>query len=138
MWYLPVTTEPAKALGVDVWGFPKAVADITHADNGRTRETTVTVDGEQVITLNVRKPPSVPVRLDGYSYTVLDGELQHVSIDVDAAVGGWPLSDSVSVTLGDHPRAESLRRLDLGDRAVSRISLEGQVRFHPPQSLSME
>lgn len=41
IWYLPVTTEPAEALGVDVWGFPKTVADITHEDDGSRRRTTV-------------------------------------------------------------------------------------------------
>ena len=135
VWYLPVTTEPAKALGVDVWGYPKVVADITHEDDGPRRSTTVVVDGERFVTLEVRRPPSVRVRDDAYSYTVMDDEVLRVPVDVDAELGAWPFSADASVSFGPHRRADPLRGLPLGSRALGRIGLHGTVRFHPGEPI---
>lgn len=130
VWYLPVTTEPARALGVDVWGYPKVVADVAHDDEGSRRRTTVTEDGDHVLTLEVARPPSLSAGLDGYNYTVRDGGLLRVPTDVDGELGGWLLSDAVSVTFGDHDRADVLRDLDLGGRALARLFVEGRAVFH--------
>ncbi len=40
VWSLPVTTEPARALGDEIC-YPKTVANIGHHDNTTRRETTV-------------------------------------------------------------------------------------------------
>lgn len=135
VWYLPVTTEPAKALGVDVWGFPKTVADVTPEDNGSRRRTTVTVDGERFVTFKVARPPSLSARITSYAYVRKDGELQCVPSEVDAEMGVWPFSEKVSIAFGDHHRAEPLRELDISGRALARLSVEGEVRFHPGKSL---
>ena len=136
IWYLPVTTEPAKALGVDVWGHPKVVADITHEDEGSKRRTAVTVDGERFITMVVDRPPAIRRRDDGYSYSVKDGELRRAPIDVDAEMGGWPFTRRAAVAFGDHERATPLRELDVGGRALARFGLEGTARFHPGEPLA--
>lgn len=130
MWYLPVTTEPAKALGVDIWGHPKVVADITHRDEGSHRRTTVTVDGERVLTFEVDRPPSMSQQNSGYVYTVKDGALLRSPNEVDGKIGMWPYSNQVSVTFGDHPRVDRLQNLDLGDRALARLSVEGNAISH--------
>lgn len=135
MWYLPVTTEPAKALGVDIWEFPKVVADITHRDDGTRRRTTVTVDGDRFITFEATYPPSLEMRDDGYTYTVKDGELLRVPNEVHGEMGAWPFTDKVSVAFGDSHRAQSLRELDIGDRALARVSVKGEVQFHPGEPL---
>jgi hypothetical protein len=96
--FLPVPTDPARALGVDIWGYPKTVADVTHRDRGATRHTTVTVDGH---------------------------------------VGAWPASRAFSMTLGDHPRADRLRRLDAGDRALLRFAA-AEVTIHAGRSVGDE
>lgn len=131
MWYLPVTTEPAKALGVDIWGFPKVVADITHEDTDARRRTTVTIDGERFITFETARPPSLETRDEGYTYTIKDDELLRVPNVVDGEVGIWPFSDVVSVSFGEYHRAEPLRELDISDRALARVSVEGEARFYP-------
>lgn len=137
MWYLPVTTEPAKALGVDIWGFPKVVADITHEDAGSRRRTTVTVDGERFVTFKVASPPSIHTQDDGYTYTRKDGELLRVPNEVYADVGAWPFSDKVAVSFGKHQRAEPLRALDIGPRALARVAVDGEVIFYPGEPLTV-
>jgi hypothetical protein len=131
VWYLPVTTEPARALGVDVWGYPKAVADVTHEDDGARRHTTVALDGTHLVTLSVERPPTVPLSRDGYNYTIADGSLCRVPTDVSGRVGAWPFTRRASVSFGDHPRVAPLAALDLGGRALARLAVDGTARFHP-------
>lgn len=130
VWYLPVTSNPARALGVDVWGYPKTVADVAHEDVGSRRRTTVTVDGERFVELSVDRPPSVGLSVEASSYAGDGGDLQRIPAAVDGDLGGWPLSSAVSLTFGDHDRAGPLRDLDLGGRALARVSFEGRVTFH--------
>ncbi len=131
VWYLPVTTEPAKAFGIDIWGFPKVVADITHDDDGSVRTTTVTVDGDRFITFEIDRPPSMEMEDDGFSYALKDDELLKVPNKIDADAGLWPFSNNVAVSFGDHQKAESLRSLNLRPRALARVSVDGDVYFYP-------
>jgi hypothetical protein len=128
--FLPVTTEPARALGVEVWGYPKVVADVTHDEWGSTRRTTVTVDGERFVELAVDRPPTVGGSLSSASYTTMDGRLLRERLTVDGRVGAWPASEGFSVTLGGHPRADRLRRLDIGDRALLRVAADVEFTIH--------
>lgn len=126
VWYLPVTTEPATALGVDIWGYPKEVAEIDHDDHVAGRRTTVRADGQDVITLDVEQAPAVDQRQAGASYTVKDGTLLRESLTLDGDLGGWPYSGQARWELGDHPRADRLRDLDMGSRALARLWFDGE------------
>lgn len=136
VWTLPVTTEPAKALGTDVWGYPKVVADITHEDEGDRRETTVTMDGERFLTMSVARPPAIRRSYTTTSYAVKDGTLLRIPMTSSGRLGGWPLSTKVSVSLGSHPQARVIEELSLGGRALARLSFEGEVVFHPGEPVA--
>lgn len=136
VWYMPVTTEPARAFGDEIWGYPKAVADIDIEEERGRRRTTVTVDGEHFVTLEVERPPSFPWEDRMTAYTVKDGTLLRVRGEMSCDVGAWPYSDRFSYTLGDHPRADELRRLNLGERAFTRFFADGEVTFHPGEPLA--
>lgn len=135
VWYMPVTTEPAKAFGIDIWGFPKVVADITHDDDGSVRTTTVTVDGDRFVTFEIDRPPSMKMEDDGFSYTVKDDQLLKVPTKIDADAGIWPFSNNVSVSFGAHPKADPLQSLDLGSRALARVSVVGDAYFYPGEQV---
>jgi hypothetical protein len=126
VWYLPVTTESATALGVDIWGYPKEVAGIDHDDHVAGRRTTVTADGQEVVTLDVAAPPALDQRQKGASYTVKDGTLLREPLTLDGRLGAWPWSGQATVELGEHPRADRLRSLDLGERALARLRFDGE------------
>jgi hypothetical protein len=136
--FLPVTTEPARALGVEIWGYPKVVADITHRERGATRRTTVTVDGERFVELSVDRPPTVETRRSSASYTTMDGRLLRERLTVDGRVGAWPASGAFSVVPGDHPRADRLRRLDIGDRALLRVAADVEFTIHAGRRVGSE
>ncbi len=130
---LPVTTESAKAFGVEVWGFPKVIADITHEDEGSKRRTAVTIDGERFVTMVVDRPPSIHREDDGYSYAVKDDTLQRIPADIEANLGAVPYSTRAAVAFGDHERAAPLRDLGIDGRgrALARLAMEGAIQFHP-------
>ncbi|WP_114579453.1 acetoacetate decarboxylase family protein [Saliphagus sp. LR7] len=129
MWYLPVTTASAKALGVEIWGHPKVVGEITHEDEERRRCTSVEVNGEHVLTFAGRRPPSMSLKDSGYVFTVKDGVLLRGSIEIDGEMGMWPFSDKVTVTFGNHLRGSWLQQLDIGGRTIARVSVDGRVVF---------
>lgn len=127
VWYLPVTTESAKALGVDIWGYPKEVGEITHEDDGSRRRTEVTVDGDRLVTIEIDRPPAFGRSVASTSYTVKDGVLLGERLELAGDLGAWPFSTAVRYTLGDHPRADRLREIGLGRRALVRFA--GTVEF---------
>lgn len=130
VWHLPVTTEPAKALGVDVWGYPKEVADITHDDDGSARRTSVRIDGEHLVDVTVDRPPMFGQTDSGVSYTTMDGAVLRERLELDGEIGVWPYSSNISYTLGDHPRAQQLKQLGLSDRALLRFAADTEFIIH--------
>jgi hypothetical protein len=130
VWYLPVTSEPAKALGVDIWGYPKEVGTIDHEDEGSTRHTSVTVDGQELIELSIERPPTISWSDTGVSYTYYDETLLREQLEFDGKMGVWPYSKRFSCQLGDHPRARRLRELGLGDRALLRFAADTEFCIH--------
>ena len=130
VWHLPVTSEPAKALGVDIWGYPKEVAKITHEDEGSTRRTTVELDGQRLIDMTVDRPPMFSQSDTGVSYTTKDGRVLCEDLELNGEIGLWPYSSNISYTLGDHPRARQLAALDLSDRALIRFAADTEFVIH--------
>ncbi|UPM44007.1 acetoacetate decarboxylase family protein [Halocatena salina] len=133
VWYLPVTTEPARALGEEIWGYPKVTGEIEITDTGGYRHTTVSVDGEHLLTIEIDRPSSLPVEpsVRAESYTVQDGTVLREPLSFSGQFGIWPLSTRLSHTLGTHPRADVLRELSLGNRALVRCHGTGTFEIHP-------
>lgn len=121
-----MTTEPARALGVEGWGYPKSVASIEFEDDGSRRRTTVSKDGDHVCSIEIKRPRTVPGTVSTRSYTVDDGTLLREPLTLDGQLGAAPLSTAVSVTLGSHERGDELRSLDLGTRAIARVGFDGE------------
>lgn len=119
---LPVTTEPACALGREIWGYPKTVADIAITDRGDSRRTAVGDDRGHVLTLEVPSRPRFSWAVETASYTDERG-LRRQPLRLSGEFGGRPLGGSYS--LGRHPLAERLRGLGLG-RPVGAFAFGGR------------
>jgi hypothetical protein len=129
VWYMPVTTESARAFGDELWGYPKVVADIDIEERDGRRRTRVSVDGDHLLTFAVERPPMIPRDDTLITYAVQDETLLRIEADMVGEMGLWPYTTAFSLTLGEHPKAETLRSLDLGDRAFARLYGEGRLRF---------
>lgn len=129
VWYMPVSTDAAVALG-DLWGFPKVVGDVT-IERRRDRTTaSVAVDGESLLELTVASARGVETSVSGTAFTELDGELTRVRTESTGRIGAWPLSTAFALRFGEHDVAERMRALEpVTRRAVLRLSAECTYEF---------
>ena len=122
---LPVTTESARALGDEVWGYPKTVADIAITDRGDRRRTALGDDRGHVLTLEASARTQGRGTVETRSYADGNG-LRRQANTLGGALGGRPFGGSYS--LGHHPLAERLRGLDLG-RPLCSSAFDGRFRI---------
>ena len=118
VWQLPVTTEPACALGREIWGYPKSVAEIEIGGENGVRRTTLRVDGQRVLSLAVETPPTGSRELSLSSFMFRDGDLYRTPNTFAGEVGARPLGRRADWSLGEHSWADSLRSLALGSRGL--------------------
>ena len=132
VWQLPVTTEPACALGRERWGYPKSVADIEIVEDDEVTRTRLTVDGQRVLSLAVEQPPTRSLSVSLSSYTLRDGDLHRTPNTFAGEIGLRPLSRRVDWSLGDHEWADSLRSVELGSRPLARFGGNCEFTIGPP------
>ncbi len=119
--HLPVTTQEALDFGVEIWGYPKFIADISFQDTERVRRCRLRHDGKDIATLEVVKSATADRPLDLRSYTVKGGLLLRTPIQARGQVSIVRLRAGASCDLGDHPIAEELRALGMSRTAVERL-----------------
>lgn len=130
--HLPVTTQAACDFGVEIWGYPKFVAEIGFEETERVRRCRLRADGKHVATLEVVKSTTVARTLDLFSYTVKDGRLLYTPIAARGQIAGARLRGGASCDLGDHPIAEELRATGMRRSAVERLyAPQVQSLLHP-------
>jgi len=127
---LPVTTEPARAFGVDIWGYPKLVADIDLRDESRTRHASVSADGQHLLSFKGRRPPTLPARLSGYNYTIKDDHLLREETRLSGGAGMWPRRPA-SLRFGDHPIGQRLAEISIGDRPLYTVAANCDFEIGP-------
>lgn len=119
--HLPVTTELARDGGIEIWGFPKFLAEITFEETGDSLRCRLRAEGKDIIALEGEKLATKPRSVEWPTYTVKGDELLKTRTQVQGEMGISMLRGGVTYTLGDHPIAHELRSLDLGDKAVQYI-----------------
>ncbi|WP_436908776.1 acetoacetate decarboxylase family protein [Halosimplex marinum] len=129
---LPVTTEPARALGAEIWGYPKSVADVRITDRGDRRRTAVRDERGHLLTLDAPWNPRFEAAVETTSYTDGDGRgagahggapARRQPLELSGRFGGRPFGGAY--TLGHHPLAERLRDLELG-RPLGALAFDGR------------
>ena len=130
--HLPVTTQAACDFGVEIWGYPKFVAEISFEDTDRTRRCRLRADGKSIATLEVAKSATRARPMDLFSYTVKDGQLLRTQIQAQGQLSITRFRGGASCDLGDHPIAEELRALGVRRTAVERLyAPQVQSMLHP-------
>ena len=116
--WLPVDGDLTCEAGRRIWGFPKFVTQIDIETEGDRERSTLTVDGERVLTQTVRMGGS---RSFGdrkqIAYSVLDGQLSRIPSDMSADDLGARLGGA-TLEVGTGPMADELRSLGLPKRAL--------------------
>ncbi len=116
--HLPVTTKEACDLGAEVWGFPKFVADIDIDDSGETNSCQLSSNGKNIFTLEVKKIKAEAVPINFTCYTIKDDQLIKTFVPTQGEFASSQNSEDIKCVLGDHPIAEELKSIGIGDKAV--------------------
>jgi hypothetical protein len=137
-WYvlhLPVTTEAAREEGVEIWGYPKFLAEITFEEEGVRRRCRLRAAGQDILTLDVSKGQGKHRVMDPYTYTLKEGQLLRTRVRQEGTYTGSLFQGGASLQLGDHPLAAELRALGIGTRAVMcRFARQASSLVYPPST----
>jgi hypothetical protein len=136
IWYLPVTTKPAKALGVDVWDYPKEVVEIDAMIDDECGRVCASKDGEEILSLQVSTPSTFQVSDTSPAYTTIDGTVRRADIAFDGQLGVRPFSTAVSISFGSHPKVVPLRSESVGGRALLRYGFEAETEFYDHEAMN--
>ena len=103
IWHLPVTTRIAYDAGVEIWGYPKFVGEISWEENGGFRST-LKKDGEEVLTLVVgksaRRAGLKEETLSFTTFSVKEGKLLRTVIPAQGKIRYSRWNRSGRVTFG--------------------------------------
>ena len=120
VWDLPVSSRISVKGGKGIWGMPKHQGNLDFRVDDRTMSSQYDLDGRLCMRITVDRPTGrkLPFRnLPAVNYCEFRGLLMksyiYVSDDVEVAFGR---SASAQLLLGDHPRMDPLRALDIADR----------------------
>lgn len=114
--HLPVTTEIARRMGVELAGYPKILADIQFKGEDEWLSCTWKSDNRLVLSVRGRKlsGKTIPRSLV-HPMTQREGYLLRSELVMSACQGGVSSrAADVSITLGDHSLADELRDLKWG------------------------
>ena len=136
VWHLPVTTEAARYGGVELYGYPKFIADIVFKREKDYLECSLSEKGSRILTLRGRKQSTSPGRILRFkTYSMKDG------IPLCANIYTNPLEfrqtmdkDAAGLELGSgHAIAEELNGIGLSKKPIvfQYIPLNEMVLFGP-------
>jgi len=113
---LPVSTEISVKGGKGIWGMPKHQANLNFIIGADTVSSQYDLDGRLAMKIEIRRPRGtwLPLRMSGANYCAFRGMLMKSYIYFQGKVGFSLFGKgSARLTLGDHPRVEALKALDI-------------------------
>jgi hypothetical protein len=120
VWDLPVSSRVSVKGGKGIWGMPKHQGNLDFRVDEGTMSSQYDLDGRLCVRISVERPAKwkVPLRNVGaVNYCAFRGMLMKSSIyfsdDAEVAIGRRA---GGQLLLGDHPRMDPLRELDISDR----------------------
>jgi len=116
IFHLPVTTEIACELGIEVGGYPKFIADIEFKEERDCVSCCLSDTGQHILTVTVPKGNPRPVpRLRTYPVNARSGRLlQSVCIVSEREESSIKNPRNAKLELGDHQISQQLKDLHLG------------------------
>ncbi len=115
--HLPVTTERARELGVDLFGYPKFVADITFDDYENSLKCTVHHENQLMLTLEVPKMEVEEEFSENHSFTVKDDKLLRTRVTSQGFSGSSNERGKAKLKLGNHPISKEIKKLLLMNKS---------------------
>lgn len=120
VWQLPVTTERARRGGVDMYGYPKFLADIVFKQEGDMLVCTLSEGSQNILTLKGRKLTTSAEKVNRFkTYSIKDGVPLAANVYMNPLQFGKSTSGiAAQLTLGNHDIAEQLRGINLSKKSL--------------------
>jgi hypothetical protein len=121
--HLPVTTQIAYDAGVEIWGLPKFIAQITFEEDSKWRRCVLHADSHEILTLEVTNTlhDLKSETYDFQTFSVKDKLLLKTPVQSQGQVWTSRKVDCTRLHLGDHPLSEELRSLQLNTKPLKTI-----------------
>lgn len=120
VWQLPVTTERARIGGVDMYGYPKFLADITFRQEDGMLACDLSEGGQNILILKGKKLKTRPEKVNRFkTFSIKDGVPLAANVymnPVEFALSVLP--GAASLTLGSHRISQQLRELNLSANPI--------------------
>jgi hypothetical protein len=118
---LPVSTEISVKGGLGIWGMPKRQANLDYIVGEETVSTQYDLDGQLVVRLDIPRPQHarLPMTMNGVAYGGFRGMLYKSHIHLRGGTGLTLGGRHARLLIGDHPRAEPLKQLDIRPTALA-------------------
>ncbi len=118
---LPVSSEVSVKGGKGIWGMPKHQANLDFVIAPRKVSSQYDLDGELCVRIEVDRPrfEALPLSLATSNYCAFRGMLMKSNISFRGRAGfNLPLTRSAHLQVGEHPRVQALKRLDISSRPL--------------------
>jgi len=121
VWQLPVTTEIARYGGVELYGFPKFIADITFERSESRITCHVAENGQHIISLTGKTLPTATEKITQYiTYSVIDDIPLKTNVYINPEKFAQSRDrNAASIELGDHTICRTLKEIDLSQTPVT-------------------
>lgn len=115
---MPVSSEISVKGGKGIWGMPKHQANLDfHVTDDRV---TSQYDGMLALRIEIDRPKHgwVPLRMSAVSYAQFRGLLIESYMHAKGRMGVSPFSRRARLDIGDHPRVQPLKQLEISPRPI--------------------
>ncbi|MBX3746141.1 MAG: acetoacetate decarboxylase family protein [Verrucomicrobiae bacterium] len=118
---LPVSSEISVKGGKGIWGMPKRQGSLNFVVGERTVSSQYDVDGALFAYIEMERPAHllVPLRMSAANFCAFRGMLMKSRIFFEGRAGVCLLESArARFVLGDHPRAERMKDLEIDQKAL--------------------
>ena len=113
---LPVSTEISLKAGKGIFCMPKVQANLNFTTDEDTVRSQYDLEGRLAMKIEVKRPKRawLPVNMGTVNYSTFRGLLKKTYVFSKGTLGCFLFKkDSARLTIGDHPRVESLKKLGI-------------------------
>jgi len=118
---LPVSSEVSVKGGKGIWGMPKHQANLDFVVAPRTVSSQYDLDGQLCVRIEVDRPrcEALPLSMATSNYCAFRGMLMKSNISFRGRAGlNLPCTRSARLQIGEHPRVQAFKRLDISSRPL--------------------
>ncbi len=129
IWQLPLTSELGLRAGVDIWGFPKFLADIEFREEDGRVSCALSEGGKEILTLEVRKNAArMKTYFDYTVFSVKDRELLRTPVSgISGGLGRSFRPGGARLALGEHELSRRIREIAPGRSVMTLYVPKGKL-----------